>query len=76
MLHLSLELQPLSKNPDEQHKVDTFLNGLVPFLCDVISLTQKKKMCVCITYIFVCIYTIGKKEHVYRWCLEKHSVVP
>lgn len=26
-------------------------------------------------YIFVCVYSIEKKEYVYRWCLGKHDIV-
>ena len=54
MLRLSPDLQPLSKNPNEKHKVDFFLNDLVPFFFDVIGLIQRK-LCVCIIYVYLCV---------------------
>lgn len=68
MLHLSLELQPLSKNPNEQHKVDVY-NYLVPFFSSVISLIQRK---LCVVHMRTNIHILGiiwEKKNVFT-----HSV--
>lgn len=60
MLHLSPELQPLSKNPKEQHKVDFFLK--LPcsiFLWHYWSYSEKT-VCMHNRCIFVCTYNTGQ----------------
>lgn len=74
-------MQPLSRNPNEQHEVD-FSNYFIPFFSSVIGLQRKlvgyseKTVCSAHAHKYTYIkYNIGSKECIYTWCLGKYDIV-